>query len=378
MNKKLYQLAKQLRERNMTPADLCSKRDLKRNYVFLLAYTYYIMSLNNQNTKKQYKAVIDHFTRFMANIRNTTPLDAIGIDVNLWREDLIRTGGVGGTPSSKNLSRYEPHEKTSVHNKVSILSAFFKFLQKPGLDGSPPLMKYNPVNALLNRFKIEKYGRSKKISLDALRAILKVINIKTIKGLRDYTLIYGFFLTGRRNTEWVTLQWKQINFNTDPITFNLVRKGQKDTIDELPEELLNVLITYITKRWGDDFLKTIDGETYLFTAMPGRGGARQIIDPNHSLTERSMLRIIKGYAKDADLDADKITVHSLRHLHAQSYLEAGASVEEVRGRMGHASLATTQRYLASMQAGKNRLASKLDAMLKQNQGQEDKASDPDA
>lgn len=378
MNKKLHQLAKQLHERNMTPADLCNKKNLKRNYVFLLAYTYYLMSLNNQNTKKQYRAVIDHFTRFMANIRKTTPLDAIGIDVNLWREDLIRTGGVGGAPPSKNLTRYEPHEKTSVHNKVSILSAFFKFLQKPGLDGSPPLMKYNPVNALLDRFKIEKYGRSKKISLDALRSILEVIDIKTIKGLRDYTLIYGFFLTGRRNSEWVTLQWKQINFNTDPITYSFIRKGQKDTIDEVPDELLSVLITYVTKRWGEDFLDTIDGETCLFTAMPGRGGTRQIIDPNQSLTERSMLRIIKGYAKEAELDADKITVHSLRHLHAQSYLEAGASVEEVRGRMGHASLATTQRYLASMQTGKNRLASKLDAMLKQHQGQEDKPSDPDA
>jgi len=364
MNDKLNQLAKQLHERNMTPADLCGKREFKRNYVYLLAYTYYLMSLNNQNTRNQYKAVIDHFTRYMANIRGNTPLDTIGVDVSLWRNDLIRTGGVGGSPPNKNLSRYEPHEKSSVHNKVSILSAFFKFLQKPGLDGSPPLVKYNPVDALLDRFKIEKYGRSKKISIDALKDILKVMDIKTIKGLRDYTLIYGFFLTGRRNTEWVTLQWKQLNFNTDPITYSFTRKGQKASVDEVPDELLSVLITYITKRWGENFIEDIDGETYLFTAMPGRGGTRQIIDPNQPLTERSMLRIVKGYAKDAGLDVEKITVHSLRHLHAQSYLEAGASVEEVRARLGHASLATTQRYLASMQQGKNRLASKLDAMLR--------------
>lgn len=369
----MAQLAKYLHKNNISPADLHAKRNLKRDYAFMLAYTFYIMGIDNENTKKRYKATIDHFINFMDNTRNITPLDAIGIDVSLWRDDLIRTGGVGGTQKGKNLARYEPHEKSSVHNKVCVLSAFYKFLQQPGLDGSPPLVAYNPVDALVTRFKIEKFGRSKKIGIDALRSILKEIDIKTIRGLRDYALIYGYFITGRRNTEWVTLKWDQFNFNTDPITCKFVRKGQKDTIDEIPDELLSILITYVAKRWGDDFQDKIDGETYLFTAMPGRGGARQIIDPNQPLTERSMLRIVKDYAKAAGLDADKIGVHSLRHLHAQSYYDAGASVEEIRGRLGHASLATTQRYLSALTQGKNRLASKLDAMLK-----ESASSDSDA
>ena len=160
------------------------------------------------------------------------------------------------------------------------------------------------------------------------------------------------------------MQWGQFNFNTSPPTYSFVRKGQKDTIDELPDQLLTVVVTYLRKRWGEDFNKKILPETCLFTAMPGKGGARQVIDPNQPLTQRSMLRIIKLYASKVGMDSSKITVHSLRHLHAESYLEAGASVEEVRARLGHQSLATTQQYVSSMRNEKNRLASTLDKMLK--------------
>ena len=364
---KVLAIARHLKDRNLNPADLARlKGNLHRNKLFIIAYAYYLISLLNDNTRKQYKGIIDQFIRFEANIRAVTPLDAIGIDIDLWRNDLLRTGGVAGSaPGSKNIL-LNPQEKSSVHTKVSVLSAFFKFLQKPGLDGSPPLMIQNPVDALQRRFKIEKYGRSKKISRDVLTKVLKSIDLRSIKGLRDYTLVYGYFITGRRNTEWLTMKWGQLNFNTSPPTYSFLRKGQKDTTDELPDRLLSVVVTYLRKRWGEDFNKKILPSTYLFTAMPGKGGARQVIDPNQPLSQRSMLRIIKNYANVAGFDSSKITVHSLRHLHAESYLEAGASVEEVRARLGHRSLATTQQYVSSMKNEKNRLASTLDEMLKES------------
>jgi len=357
-----FTLAKRLRNQNLRPTDL-KKRNLDEKQLFIIAYAYYLTGIDNKNTRKQYQIVIDHFIRFMGNIAGMIPLQANGIDVQLWREDLLRTGGVAGSPLGANINRYAPQEKSSVHVKVSVLSSFFKFLKKPGLDGSPPLIAFNPVDALQKRFKIEKYGRSKKISLETLSKILKQIDLTTIKGLRDHTLIYGYFMTGRRNTEWLTLKWGQLNFNTDPTTFSFIRKGQKDTADELPSSLEKCLFTYLYKRWGPDFDKKIHKDTYLFTAMSGRGGLRQIIDPNNPLTERSMLRIVKEYAKNAKLDEKQITVHSLRHLHAKTYLDAGATVEEIRARLGHQNLATTQQYISSFESEKNRLAPKLDEKL---------------
>jgi len=364
----VYALARYLQENKINPADLQkSSKKFNRDQLFLVSYAYYLLGLTNENTKKHYKIVIDQFTRFVSNISGINPLDAVGIDVELWREDLIRTGGVAGALPTMNLDRYHPQEKSSIHNKVSILSAFFKFLQKPGLDGTPPLILFNPVAALRQRFKVEKYSSSKKISIQTLQKILDQVNRNTINGTRDYALIYGYFMTGRRNNEWLTLKWGQINFNTDPITYNFIRKGQKETTDELPESVLEALVEYLIKRYGKDFQNCIYSDTYLFTAMDGKGGVRQMVDSNNPLTEHSMLRILKTLAIKAGVAPKTLTVHSLRHLHAESYLEAGATVEEVRARLCHQSLATTQRYVSSMKNEKNRLANKLDEMLKKRE-----------
>lgn len=359
---KEFFLAQQLQNKNLTPVDLQNK-NISKKRLFSIAYAYYLLGLTNKNTKEHYQIVIDHFIQFMLNIKNSTPLETNGIDVSLWKDDLLRTGGVGGAFPNSNLDRFVSHERTSVHNKIAILSAFFRYLQKPGMDGSPPLVAYNPVDALHDKVKIDKYGHSKKITISVFRKIVEKINTSTLKGLRDAALIYGYFITGRRNSEWVSLTWGQINFNTVPPTYSFIRKGQKQTIDELPEKLEFLLMKYLSNRWGEDFKEKLSSNSYLFTAMPGHGGSRQIVDPNFPLNERSMLKIIKYYAKKAGVDPNKITVHSLRHLHAESCLAAGASVEEVRARLCHESLATTQRYVSSMGNEKNRLASKLDDLL---------------
>jgi len=363
MDKVLF-LAKQLQDRKLCAADL-QKQSISRNKLFLVAYAQYLLGLTNENTRTHYKTIVDHFIRYMANLKSTTPLDATGIDVSLWQDDLKRTGGVAGAPPNSNLDRYFPHEKASLSNKREILSAFYRFLQKPGMDGSPPLVPYNPVDALPDRITVEKYGRSKKIDRNILHKILDQIDTTSIKGLRDYVLIYGYFVTGRRNSEWITLKWGQINKHSTPPTYTFIRKGQITTTDELPQKLFGLLKIYLQARYDEDFESKIDANTYLFTAMPGRGGARQILNPNNPLDERTMLSIIKEYAKIAQIDPKRITVHSLRHLHAETYLEAGASVEEVRARLRHASLATTQRYISSMSNEKNRLASKLDDLLEE-------------
>jgi len=365
---KAYELAKKLQENSLSPADLLKKQQYSRKQLFLIAYASFLLSISNQNTRQHYKSVIDQFVYFMHNIRDATPLDAIGIDINLWRDDLFRTGGVASTAFGSDIRRCAPQAKSSIENKTSILSAFFTFLQKPGMDGSAALMGSNPVEALHTRFKIEKYGNSKKISMDTLRAVLAQIDTETpkkrIEGLRNYALIYGYFMTGRRNSEWVRLRWGSINFNRNPPTYSFIRKGQKDTVDEMPPAVLEALFTYLKERWGPDFRNILRPDNYLFTAMPGKGGKRQVEDPNNPLTERYMLRIIKNLARKAGLSTDQITIHSLRHLHAESYLQSGASVEEIRARLRHESLATTQRYVSTMQNEKNRLANKLDDMLK--------------
>jgi integrase len=45
--------------------------------------------------------------------------------------------------------------------------------------------------------------------------------------------------------------------------------------------------------------------------------------------------------------------HALRHTFARTMEDAGAKVSEIPGRLGHASLATTGRYLAALRSAEN-------------------------
>jgi integrase/recombinase XerD len=53
--------------------------------------------------------------------------------------------------------------------------------------------------------------------------------------------------------------------------------------------------------------------------------------------------IIKRYVRDVGIE-DTVTPHTLRHSFATHLLNSGAKLREVKERLGHASLSTTQVY----------------------------------
>lgn len=322
---------------------------------FLQIFFTYLLSITHEKTRERYAYIIAHFATYLKNVKNITPFKATGLDIYLWRDDLKRTGGVAGAIPQHSLRKFHPQSISSIEHKTSVLSAFFKYLCKPQMNGGDPYMSYNPVSALHTRYKVEKYANSKKISIDAFKQIINVINQDSIKGARDYALIYGYFITGRRNSEWVSIKWGDLNFNRNPPTYSFIRKGQKNTTDELPHSLWEALNKYLSLRYGENYKNTITKQHYIFSSLNNK--------ENKPITEKSVWKLVKQLAKKAGLDESNITVHSFRHLHAESYLRAGASIEEIRARLWHKSLATTQRYASSMTNEENRLANTLDDML---------------
>ncbi len=64
------------------------------------------------------------------------------------------------------------------------------------------------------------------------------------------------------------------------------------------------------------------------------------------ITARQAERIVKGAAREAGLkNASQVSPHWLRHAHASHAMDRGAKIHLVRETLGHASVATTGRYL---------------------------------
>jgi len=127
---------------------------------------------------------------------------------------------------------------------------------------------------------------------------------------------------GLRVSEAVGLRVSDVDFADGSI--RIVGKGDKERRIYLKPRQVELVREYI---------ETVDLSGLLF---PGRR--------DKPMTPRAVEQRIKRYARSAKI-ARPVTPHTLRHSIAVHYLQGGAPVNFVQGLLGHASLATTGRYL---------------------------------
>ena len=97
------------------------------------------------------------------------------------------------------------------------------------------------------------------------------------------------------------------------------------------------------------FVTLSDGMIEKLTALRGDAGAGDsmfLSQKGGKLDESQVHRIVKSAAQLAGIDGDA-SAHWLRHSHASHALDRGASLVTVRDTLGHASIATTNKYLHS-------------------------------
>jgi integrase/recombinase XerC len=155
---------------------------------------------------------------------------------------------------------------------------------------------------------------------------------------RDLALVATFCVTGIRLAEAIGVSLDSITGPTGARRLQVTGKGNKDRaipIEPALEALLHRYLESRSKRHGDDALE--DPAAPLFVHYDGtrltRGRIQYLVQ---RIYERAGLRaaVPKG-----------ALVHALRHTFASQAIEYGTDVVELRDILGHASLATTSRYL---------------------------------
>lgn len=142
---------------------------------------------------------------------------------------------------------------------------------------------------------------------------------------RNHALLLLLYASGVRVSEIAALKWRDLQPRVDAGQVTVFGKGSKTRTVLLPWSVWRELLEL---RGG------ADTDAPLF-ASRSRGG---------HLDESAILRVVKKAAQRAGIEVS-VSPHFLRHSHATHALERGAAIHLVAATLGHASVATTGRYL---------------------------------
>jgi integrase/recombinase XerD len=141
---------------------------------------------------------------------------------------------------------------------------------------------------------------------------------------RNHALLRLLYSAGLRVSELCALAWRDVQERSDAGQVVVYGKGGKTRA---------VLLSVATWRELNGLRDSADSDAPVFRSRKG----------GH-LDESQILRIVRGASKRAGIDA-LVSPHWLRHAHASHALDRGCPIHLVQATLGHASVATTGRYL---------------------------------
>jgi integrase/recombinase XerD len=202
---------------------------------------------------------------------------------------------------------------STVKTKTAIVKSLFSFAHKCGL------VKANPAVAL----------RSPR-ARDALNErILSEIQIASMIALetnpRNHAILRVLYGAGLRISELSGLTWKDLIERPSHSQLVVTGKGNKTRSILIKPDLHQELA-----------LLRADDDTADSPIFKSRQGGKPI-------SRIQAWRVVTEAAKRVGID--KVSPHWLRHAHASHSLDRGAPIHLVQQTLGHASVATTGRYL---------------------------------
>lgn len=171
------------------------------------------------------------------------------------------------------------------------------------------------------------------LNLADVRKLLRQPDVNTILGYRDRTILELLYSTGIRRQELLNLTLDDVDLDGG---FLMIRqgKGGKDRVVPLGRIAAKFLETYLTG---------IRPELLKYAADPGQKNL--IISlRGKTLSRNTLAAHVAKYAQRAGIKV-VVTPHTLRHTCATHMIRNRAGIRHVQEMLGHADLASTERYI---------------------------------
>ena len=208
---------------------------------------------------------------------------------------------------------------TSVARKISCLKNFFKFLVNENF------IKSNPATNLQTpkrEAKIPKFLSEEEI--------IKLLSAAE-SDLRLSCMLEILYAAGLRVTELVSLPVSLIQREGETLRNYLLVKGKggKERIAPLNKAAIVKLLEYLKER--EDFQESS------FWLFPGNS-------PSKHLTRQGFHKMLKGLARKAEIDPERVHPHVIRHSFATHLLNSGVDLRVLQELLGHSDISTTEIY----------------------------------
>lgn len=208
--------------------------------------------------------------------------------------------------------------KASIARKLSCISSFAKFLSHQGITLNLHISRPRPDKKLPMYLSVNE--------INHLLDNLKPEDLPTQYPCRDMAILELLYATGIRCSELVAICMRHINLQEQTIT--IIGKGNKERIALFGTKAKEKLMLYLTKERSP--VKNL--AEYLFLNYR-----------NEPLTTRSVQRICAMFRPFLPTQRP-LTPHKIRHSFATHLLNQGVDVRVVQEFLGHATLASTEKY----------------------------------
>ncbi len=208
------------------------------------------------------------------------------------------------------------------------IRSFFKHLVRNDLAHSQQYTRVLAIPSKKARQRPATY-----LEPDDMRAIIGKPDRRTADGWRDYTLLLFLYNCGARVSEAAGVQWNDLQL-IPPRQVRLRGKGRKERVLPIWRETASAL--------------------HRLRGMSGTGDQQHVFVNHHGqpLTRDGIAYILRKHASAVALERPvlarkRITPHVIRHSCAVALLQSGTDVTVIRDYLGHASVATTGRYITT-------------------------------
>lgn len=173
------------------------------------------------------------------------------------------------------------------------------------------------------------------LTLEQAQQLIKAPDTSTLKGLRDRAILALAIGTGLRRSELAALTFEHVQQRDGRwVLVDIVGKRNKVRSVPVPSWAKHALDEY-TQAAG-----LSDG--FLFVRI-NKGDSIA----GESLTSQAIYDVAVYYSQALWGDDGTLAAHDLRRTYAQLARKGGADIEQISLTLGHASIATTERYLGA-------------------------------